>query len=143
MSLQAQILASYKPRINAMELRPKLKQEEETIAKALEFFNSTCHIVLFYEDLITNATVRIFSFNMELLLIKLPTSIHLTLLIYFSWQKLRDVQEFLRLPYRNLTSCQVKIHSGPLGRQVENWDEIAKTLNQTSYERFLRADYRR
>uniref|UniRef100_A0A7C8ZW13 Uncharacterized protein n=1 Tax=Opuntia streptacantha TaxID=393608 RepID=A0A7C8ZW13_OPUST len=110
---EAQILASYKPRINAMELRPKLKQEEETIAKALEFFNSTRHIVLFYEDLITNAT------------------------------KLRDVQEFLRLPFRDLTSCQVKIHSGPLGRQVENWDEIAKTLNQTSYERFLRADYRR
>ncbi|KAJ8438996.1 hypothetical protein Cgig2_012992 [Carnegiea gigantea] len=108
---EAQILASYKPRINAMELKPKLKQEEEAIARALEFFNGTRHLVLFYEDIITNTT------------------------------KLHDVQEFLRLPFRNLTSCQVKIHSRPLERQVENWDEIANTLNQTAYERFLRADY--
>lgn len=111
--LEAQVLASYKPRINATELKPKLKKEEDIIANIQQFFNSTRHIVLFYEDLIRNRT------------------------------KLQDVQEFLKLPFRNLTSRQVKIHSGPLARQVENWDEVEKTLNKTSYERFLRADYRR
>ncbi|KAK9270433.1 hypothetical protein L1049_026012 [Liquidambar formosana] len=109
--LEAQILAKYKPTINATLLLPDLKQVEETTAKALEFFKSTRHIVLYYEDVITNHT------------------------------KLKDVQEFLRLPYGDLKSRQVKIHSGPLSNQVENWDDIQKALKGTSYERFLHADY--
>uniref|UniRef100_A0A803M2J9 Sulfotransferase n=1 Tax=Chenopodium quinoa TaxID=63459 RepID=A0A803M2J9_CHEQI len=110
---QAQVLASYKPKINATEIEPKLKQEEAIIAQALEFFNSTRHIVLHYEDLISNCT-----------------------------QKLQEIQEFLSVPHRNLTSRQVKIHGGPLANQVENWDELESILKKTSYERFLHADYR-
>ncbi|XP_021767650.1 uncharacterized protein LOC110732047 isoform X1 [Chenopodium quinoa] len=112
-SVEAQVLASYKPKINATEIELKLKQEEAIIDQALESFNSTRHIVLYYEDLISN---RI--------------------------QKLQEVQEFLSVPYRNLTSRQVKIHGGPLANQVENWDELESILKKTSYERFLHADYR-
>lgn len=57
-------------------------------------------------------------------------------------QTLKEVQEFLRLAYRELTSRQVKIHGGPLSKQVENWDDVQKALKGTSYERFLHSDYR-
>lgn len=57
--LQAKILAKYKPTINATLLIPELKQIEQTTAKAIEYFKSTRHIVLYYEDLITNRTLRL------------------------------------------------------------------------------------
>ncbi|XP_052203345.1 uncharacterized protein LOC127808776 [Diospyros lotus] len=110
-SQEAQILAKYKPKLNATLVVPNLKETEEMTAKALEYFRSTRHIVLYYEEIISNRT------------------------------KLVDVQEFLRLPYRDLTSHQVKIHRGPLSKQIENWDDVAKVLNGTSYEWFLHADY--
>ncbi|XP_057973946.1 uncharacterized protein LOC131161929 isoform X2 [Malania oleifera] len=110
-SLEAEILAKYRPIINATLLVPNLKQVEVETAKALEYFRSIRHVVIYYEDLINNRT------------------------------KLAEVQEFLRLPSRDLTSRQVKIHSGPLSKQVGNWDDILKALNGTSYERFLHADY--
>ncbi|KAK0575939.1 hypothetical protein LWI29_009379 [Acer saccharum] len=108
---EANILAKYKPTLNSTLILPQLKQIEQTAAKAIEYFNSTRHIVLYYEDLINNRT------------------------------KLREVQEFLRLPYRELTSRQVKIHSGPLSKQVENWNEVEQALKGTSYESFLHSDY--
>lgn len=37
----------------------ELKQTEETAAKALQYFKSTRHIVLYYEDLVKNATVSV------------------------------------------------------------------------------------
>ncbi|KAF7138350.1 hypothetical protein RHSIM_Rhsim07G0230900 [Rhododendron simsii] len=108
---QAQILANYKPKVNATLLIHNLKEAEKTIAKALEYFKSTRQIVLYYEDIVSNRT------------------------------KLVDVQEFLRLPYRELTSSQVKIHSGPLSKQIENWGDIQKAIKGTSYESFLNQDY--
>lgn len=60
----------------------------------------------------------------------------------FFEQKLTEVQEFLKLPQRNLTSLQVKIHSGPLAKQIENWEVVRKTLKGTSYENFLHADHK-
>lgn len=108
--LEAQILAKYKPTINATLLIPDLKKVEDTTAKAINYFKSTRHIVLYYEDIVNNKT------------------------------KLRDVQEFLELPYRDLKSRQVKIHSGSLSNHVQNWDDVLKALNGTSYERFLHAD---
>ncbi|KAL2943489.1 Nodulation protein H, partial [Bienertia sinuspersici] len=56
-SVEAQILASYRPKINATEIEHKLKLEEAMITNALEFFNSTRHIIIYYEDLISNGKV--------------------------------------------------------------------------------------
>uniref|UniRef100_A0A2N9HT78 Sulfotransferase n=1 Tax=Fagus sylvatica TaxID=28930 RepID=A0A2N9HT78_FAGSY len=108
--VEAHILAKYKPTINKTLLIPELKRTEETTAKAIEYFKSTRHIVLNYEDLINNRT------------------------------KLKEVQEFLWLPYRDLTSRQVRIHTAPLSRQVQNWEDVRKALKGTSYESFLYAN---
>ncbi|KAL2973996.1 hypothetical protein AAZX31_14G078200 [Glycine max] len=109
-TLEAGILAKYRPWINTTLLMTELKQTEDTAAKAIEYFNNTRHIVLYYEDLIKNST------------------------------KLKDVQEFLRLPYRDMHSRQVKIHTAPLWKQIENWDEVQKTLRGTAYQNFLFSD---
>lgn len=58
---QANILAKYKPLINATLLMPNLRQVEDTTTKALEYFKSTRHIVLYYEDVVKNRTVRHYS----------------------------------------------------------------------------------
>lgn len=108
---EAEILARYKPSINATLLLPNIKQVEDTTARALEYFKSTRHTILFYEDIIKNRT------------------------------KLYDLQDFLRVPRRKLKSRQVKIHKGSLWQQVANWDDILKALNGTPYESFLHADY--
>ncbi|KAF5736129.1 hypothetical protein HS088_TW14G00264 [Tripterygium wilfordii] len=109
---EADRLSKYQPSINSTSLIDDLKQMELTTAKALEYFNSTRHIVVYYEDLIKNRTI------------------------------LKDVQEFLRLPVMELTSRQVKIHKGSLSMHIKNWDDVNKTLNGTTYEKFLHADYR-
>ncbi|KAJ6915596.1 hypothetical protein NC652_018289 [Populus alba x Populus x berolinensis] len=96
--MTAETLAKYKPMINSTLLISDLKEVEITATKALEYFNSTRHIVLYYEDLIKNPT------------------------------KLKDVQAFLGLPVMDLTSRQVKIHKGPLSDHVKNWEDINKTL---------------
>ncbi|KAL6572350.1 hypothetical protein OROMI_013308 [Orobanche minor] len=57
--------------------------------------------------------------------------------------KLADVQEFLKLPRRNLTSLQVKIHSGPLPAQIDNFDDVEKALKGTSYEEFIDTYYKK
>lgn len=111
--LEAEILARYKPTINATLLIPSLKQVAETTAKALEYFKSTRHIILYYEDIVKNRT------------------------------KLGDVQDFLKVPRMELKSRQVKIHRGSLSNLVENWDDVQKTLTGTPYESFLHADYQR
>jgi hypothetical protein len=51
-----------------------------------------------------------------------------------------DVQEFLRLPYRDLQSRQFKIHTAPLSKQIENWDEVQEALKGTPYQSFLYTD---
>ncbi|KAE8727908.1 Calcineurin-like metallo-phosphoesterase superfamily protein isoform 1 [Hibiscus syriacus] len=109
---EAQILAKYKPTINTTRLIPDLKLAEKETAKAIEYFNNTRHIVLYYEDLVKNRS------------------------------KLREVQDFLRLPYRELRSGQVKIHMSPLSEQVANWDGVLKVLKNTSYDRFFYSDYK-
>lgn len=108
---EAETLSRYKPSINATSLIKDLKEMELTTTKALEFFHSTRHIVLYYEDLFKNRS------------------------------KLVEVQEFLKVPTMNLTSRQVKIHIGPLSEHIKNWAEVNKTLTGTPYEKFLYADY--
>ncbi|KAK1561147.1 hypothetical protein Q3G72_034981 [Acer saccharum] len=110
---EAEILARYKPLINATLLIRDLKQVEETQTKALEYFKSTRHIILYYEDILKNSS------------------------------KLADVQEFLKVPKREVKSRQVKIHKGPLSNYVDNWDDLQKALNGTQYQSFLIGDYRK
>ncbi|BAT77828.1 hypothetical protein VIGAN_02042600 [Vigna angularis var. angularis] len=104
---EAKILANYKPRLNITLLIPELKIMKETAAKAITYFRNTRHIVLYYDDLVHNRT------------------------------KLKDVQEFLRVPYRDLESRQVKIHTAPLSEQIENWDEVQEELTGTPFQWFL------
>ena len=56
--LQAEMLSKYKPTINSASLVNDLKEMEVIAAKSLEHFRSTRHIILYYEDLISNCTVR-------------------------------------------------------------------------------------
>lgn len=107
---EASTLAKYKPEINTTLLITDLKKMELAATEALEYFNSTRHLTLYYEDLIRNQT------------------------------KLGDVLDFLKLPQMNLSSRQVKIHSGPLREHIKNWDDVNKTLSGTTYESFLRSD---
>ncbi|XP_057986853.1 uncharacterized protein LOC110664335 isoform X2 [Hevea brasiliensis] len=110
-SVEAKILAKYKPRLNTSTLLSELKHVDDRAIRAIKYFKSTRHIVVYYEDVVSNRT------------------------------KLKEVQEFLRLPHRELTSRQVKIHSGALSDQIQNWDEVSQVLNGTSYESFLHLDY--
>ncbi|KAG6666277.1 uncharacterized protein LOC122305765 [Carya illinoinensis] len=108
---EANILSKYKPFINSTSLITDLKDMEVTRAKVLEYFNNTRHIILYYEDLIMNHT------------------------------KLDNVQQFLKLPKKELTSRQIKIHKGPLSDHIRNWEDVNKTLTGTVYESFLRSEY--
>ncbi|XP_055815810.1 uncharacterized protein LOC129885534 [Solanum dulcamara] len=109
---EAEILASYKPTIKTTTLIANLKQIQSMAANALEYFKSTRHMILFYEDIIKNQTM------------------------------VNDVQDFLKVPRMNLHSRQVKIHKAPLSLQVENWSDVEKALKGTPYESFLHADYK-
>ncbi|WOH05979.1 hypothetical protein DCAR_0625402 [Daucus carota subsp. sativus] len=109
---EAQILAQYKPKLNTTDLVSNLKEVQGTARRGLELFKSTRHIVLYYEDIVSNRT------------------------------KLVDVLEFLKVPYRELTSRQVKIHSGPLSQHISNWEDVKKALKGTSFESYLKEDYK-
>ncbi|XP_031388225.1 uncharacterized protein LOC116201224 [Punica granatum] len=104
---EASMLSTYKPVINSTSLINDLKEMEETVARALTYFNSTRHIVLYYEDIVQDKT------------------------------KLKEVLEFLKVPVRELMTRQVKIHKGPLLDLISNWDEVHRSLNGTAYESFI------
>lgn len=109
---EAEILAQFKPKINTAVLVHNLTHVERTTADCISYFNSTRHIILYYEDIISNQKV------------------------------LSQVQEFLGLPVRELKSRQVKIHMRPPLEHVLNWEDVQKSLNGTQYEHFLhQTDY--
>lgn len=56
----------FKPFIDSSSLMNDLKEMELTAAKALEYFRSTRHIFLYYEDLIRDPTVRTKKIQSEL-----------------------------------------------------------------------------
>lgn len=56
-NVQAKVLATYKPVINCASLINDLEGIENATADALEYFKSTRHIILYYEDLMNNRTV--------------------------------------------------------------------------------------
>ncbi|KAL6007492.1 hypothetical protein ACLOJK_032990 [Asimina triloba] len=106
-SKEAKVLAKYKPEINVTLLIPDLKRAEEMAKKGLEYFKSTRHIIVYYEELVSNRT------------------------------KLVDVQEFLRIPQMKLRSRQAKIHTKPLSKQVANWKTVHNALKDTKFSIFL------
>uniref|UniRef100_A0A0D9VFJ7 Sulfotransferase n=1 Tax=Leersia perrieri TaxID=77586 RepID=A0A0D9VFJ7_9ORYZ len=90
----ANILASYKPKLNTTSLIQSLKQADDYTRGALENLSSINHITIYYEDLIRNRT------------------------------KLLDVLDFLKVPRSKLVCRHVKIHTKPLPEQIDNWDEV-------------------
>lgn len=108
---EAEILARYKPMMDAKLLVRRLKELNDRATDALRCLKKTRHIVLHYEDLVLNHT------------------------------KLVDVLEFLGVPQRELISRHVKIHTSPLSNLVENWDAVRNALTGTQYEGFLTSDY--
>uniref|UniRef100_A0A2P2K019 Sulfotransferase n=1 Tax=Rhizophora mucronata TaxID=61149 RepID=A0A2P2K019_RHIMU len=113
---EAETLSGYKPTINSTLLIADLKMADTITARVLEYFNTTRHMTLYYEDIIKDRKLALL-------------------------QKLKEVQEFLGLPVMELRSRQVKIHKGPLSDLVKNWEDVNRTLNGTEYERLLQADY--
>lgn len=104
---EAEVLARFKPRINIASLIPTVSHVNQMMQDSLLYFNSTRHIILYYEDIVNNC------------------------------KTLSYVQKFLRVPVRKLKSRQVKIHTKPLPEQVENWEDVHKALNGTQHEHFL------
>ncbi|KAG0487046.1 hypothetical protein HPP92_009141 [Vanilla planifolia] len=102
---EAQILASYKPKLDVKRLIPTLEHMERLAADTLEYFKSTRHIVVYYEDLVQNQT-----------------------------EKMMDVLKFLRAPHRSLVSGHVKIHTRPLEEQIANWRAVVKGIQDNHDE---------
>ncbi|XP_078433490.1 uncharacterized protein LOC144704819 [Wolffia australiana] len=109
---EAAILASYKPVINTTLLLSDLRRSKELVDQAFDFFKTSRHIILYYEDLVSQRS-----------------------------QKLLEVQDFLGVPRRQLFSRQVKIHTRPLSQHIKNWDAVINAINGTEYEKFITSDY--
>ncbi|ONK75679.1 uncharacterized protein A4U43_C03F19410 [Asparagus officinalis] len=108
---EAEMLASYKPKLNAKSLASKLMHATSRATEAIEHFKSIRHMVLYYEDLVQNNT-----------------------------EKLNEVMEFLRVPRRKLRSRHVKIHTRPLSQMVKNWNAVRKALKGSQFESLLTSD---
>ncbi|KAK3125864.1 hypothetical protein QOZ80_7BG0610680 [Eleusine coracana subsp. coracana] len=104
---EAEILAQFKPKLDTLNLITNIKNIEKTIRDCLDYFNSTRHMILYYEDIVGNSNA------------------------------LAQVQEFLGVPVKKLISRQVKIHTRPLPNLIQNWEEVSSKLNGTQYARFL------
>ncbi|XP_010030581.2 uncharacterized protein LOC104420437 [Eucalyptus grandis] len=88
---KAATLSRYKPTINSSSLVNDFKEMELHFAKVLTCYNSAGHIVLYYQDLMKKWGL-----------------------------KLNEVQEYLDLPTKDLTSCQIKIRSVPSSDHIKN-----------------------
>ena len=53
-AMQANILATYKPAVNLTSLVPYLQRVEKIMSDAESTFNDTRHLIIYYEDLISN-----------------------------------------------------------------------------------------
>lgn len=104
---EAEILAKFKPHLDTSTLITNIRNIEKAIRDCLDHFKSTRHMILYYEDIISNSNA------------------------------LSRVQEFLRVPVRRLMSRQVKIHTRPLPDLVKNWEEVSSKLNGTEFAHFL------
>lgn len=109
---EAEILARFKPKMDVSTLIPSIRNAEHSMRTCLGHFSKTRHMILYYEDVISDKNA------------------------------LSRVQEFLGVPVTKLSSQHVKIHTRPLPDLVENWEDVSDMLNGTKYARFLDdADY--
>ncbi|XP_066330924.1 uncharacterized protein [Miscanthus floridulus] len=109
---QAEILAQYKPTIDKKTLITELKRSDKLASAALVNFKNTRHVVLYYEDVVSNRTM------------------------------LMDVLDFLRVPKRKLSSRHVKIHTKRLCDHIDNWADVNNFLKGTRFESFLNGSRR-
>ena len=80
---QAQILAEYKPTINFTQVIPELKRAEQKTAKAVEYFNTTRHIVLCYKS-----TVRVKPHSISIINLQIQASFQThSLKIFFEYRR--------------------------------------------------------
>ncbi|KAG0485297.1 hypothetical protein HPP92_009376 [Vanilla planifolia] len=103
-----QILATYRPELNVKSLIPTLEHMEKLAADTLEYFKSTRHNVVYYEDLVGNQT-----------------------------KKMMEVLEFIRVPQRSLVSGDVKIHTSPMAQQIANWRAVFKVITRSKFKRLI------
>ncbi|GLJ54435.1 hypothetical protein SUGI_1169120 [Cryptomeria japonica] len=106
-SVEAQILATFKPVVNVTLLPLYLRRVEELCHDAIVSFRSTRHKTVSYEDLVKN-------------------SLHVL-----------EIQKFLGVIPKKLTSHHVKIHTEPLSKQIQNWKEVYHRLKGTEFDEFL------
>ncbi|GJP81133.1 hypothetical protein CLOP_g11312 [Closterium sp. NIES-67] len=104
---EAEKLATFRPNVSAKHLEGNLQRVQEMVDDALRAFNGTRRMLVYYEDVVKNKTI------------------------------LEEVQRFLGVPAQELTSKQVKIHTRPLRESIENYDDVAKKLKGTEFEKFL------
>ncbi|XP_066330923.1 uncharacterized protein [Miscanthus floridulus] len=109
---EAEILAQYKPTIDKKTLITELKRSDKLASAALVNFKNTRHVVLYYEDVVSNRTM------------------------------LMDVLDFLRVPKRKLSSRHVKIHTKRLCDHIDNWADVNNFLKGTRFESFLNGSRR-
>ncbi|KAG6518353.1 hypothetical protein ZIOFF_021828 [Zingiber officinale] len=95
------ILAKYKPTINVTSLIAELKPVDILVTDSLDYFKSSYHVLVYYEDLVDNLT------------------------------KLMNVLDFSKLLKQKFFSCHVKIHKKPLSDQIENWGSVFTALKGT------------
>lgn len=99
--MQADILAKYKPTINITSLIPELKHVDKFGADSLYYFNSSRHILLYYEDLVNNRTVSsLLLYLVNASLITVQTSLTLIAICYaeadgcFGFLKIAQAETF-------------------------------------------------
>ncbi|MCO5609391.1 hypothetical protein L7F22_063617 [Adiantum nelumboides] len=109
---EANILAIFKPIINHKVLAASFRRTLEVTQNALQAYNDTRHLIIYYEDLVKDI------------------------------QRLDQIQEFLGVPVVRLKSQQVKIHTLSLSDQIRNWDRVYTAIRGTEFEDFLnQTDY--
>eukprot|EP01018_Ginkgo_biloba_P012835 Gb_32217 [translate_table: standard] len=107
---EARILATFKPLVNVTLLPMYLHRIQQLSDDAVFSFKSTRHKIVCYEDIVKHPGV---------------------------FTQLVGIQKFLGVMPRSLTSNHVKIHTKPLSKQIENWQELYERLKGTEFEAFL------
>jgi hypothetical protein len=134
-SLQAEILARFRPELDVSSLIPSIREAEQSMEACLRQFRATRHMILYYEDLIRDDNVTEESAHCHSQLTK-KLDRGLTCAVFWL-QALSRVQKFLGVPVRPLSSRHVKIHTSPLPDLVDNWEEVRETLRGTEFHHFL------